>query len=65
MACKNEYVATVDTDQNLNIWSLKTHQVTLIITINYYKFYNFGSKFSLNFVFNSNSGKTRNEPFCF
>ena len=47
MACKNEYVATVDTDQNLNIWSLKTHQVTLIITINYYKFYNLGSKFSL------------------
>jgi hypothetical protein len=32
MACKNEYVATVDTDQNLNIWSLKTHQVNLILT---------------------------------
>ena len=31
IACKNEFVATVDTDQNLNIWSLKTHQVTNII----------------------------------
>jgi hypothetical protein len=31
MTFKDDYVATVDTDHNLSIWSLKTQQVLILL----------------------------------